>query len=167
MSKEKDVTNIAPDEIAEFDCSVTPLQMEIFTILDLPAKKQPYYSNTVDIYDALPKYVWEKRREHNDLKSATIVRQCTINQRPYIVKLKPALIDKGDRVVLIYPGQREELVEDALRKMAVNGNGGDIQDKAGVKFALYELRNELTRMGRTYSLSDRNGHSLPISAFHL
>lgn len=40
----------------------------------------------------------------------------------FTVKVKPAIIEKDDgRSVLIYAGQREEIVEDALRKLAVKG----------------------------------------------
>jgi hypothetical protein len=129
-------------------------QMDLFSVLDLPAGQQADYSNTVDIYDAIPKYVWGQTREHEDLKSATITRHCTIRGRKITVKLKPALIEKGDRTVMIYAGQREELVEDALRKIAVNGQGVYIKDKAGVQFTLYELMKELERMGHTYSLDE-------------
>ncbi|MFC6674039.1 plasmid replication protein [Marinobacterium aestuariivivens] len=129
-------------------------QMDLFTQFDLPSGRKRDYSNTVDIYDAIPKYVWGKTREHEDLKSASITRHCTIRGERITVKLKPALIDKGDRTVLIYPGQREELVEDALRKIAVNGQGIYVNDKAGVSFTLYELMKELERMGHTYSLAE-------------
>ncbi|MFC0118270.1 hypothetical protein ACFFK7_10160 [Pseudoalteromonas xiamenensis] len=37
-------------------------QLELFSMLHLPMKQQNDYSNTVEIYDALPKYVWTKTR---------------------------------------------------------------------------------------------------------
>lgn len=129
-------------------------QMDMFSVLDLPTNQQPDYSNVVDIYDAIPKYVWGKTREHEDLKSASIVRNFKIRNRNFIVKLKPAIIEKGDKTVLIYAGQREELVEDALRKIAVNGGGVCVKEKAGVSFTLYELMKELERMGHTFSLDE-------------
>ncbi|MCB5162616.1 plasmid replication protein [Marinomonas algarum] len=129
-------------------------QMDLFSDLLLPKNKKSEYSNTIDIYDAIPKYVWSKTREHEDLKSATITRTCTIRGRKLTVKLKPAIIDKGESVVLIYPGQREEIVEDALRKIAVNGQGRYVNGKAGVEFSIYSLLKELERMGHSYSFEE-------------
>lgn len=129
-------------------------QLDLFSMLHLPMKQQSDYSNTVEIYDALPKYVWTKTRAQSDLKNATITRPCTIRGKAMTVKLKPALIEKDGENVLIYPGQREELVEDALRKLAVNGNGVYVQGKAGVNFTLYELKKELERVGHTFDLNE-------------
>lgn len=126
-------------------------QMDLFSIFDARDRLQDDYSNTVELYDALPKYVWGAR-EHEDLRSATITRHCTIRGTDLVLKIKPALIERDDQTVLIYPGEREELVEDALRKLAVNGSGVYVNKKAGVSFTLYELLKELERTGHTYSL---------------
>ena len=98
-------------------------QMSLFEIIESPAKKDDY-SNTIEIYDALPKYIWDQKREHEDLSNAVVTRQCSIRGQQFTVKVKPAIIEKDDgRTVLIYAGQREEILEDALRKLAVNGKG--------------------------------------------
>ncbi|WP_273010347.1 plasmid replication protein [Alcanivorax sp.] len=132
-----------------------PPQMDLFSLVDLKRGDRDEYSNTVDIYDAIPKYVWADRREVKELKTATITRECTIRGQRFVVKLKPALIEKRNgETVMIYPGQREELVEDVLRKLAVNGQGVYLKGKAGVSFTLYELINELARAGHTYSLDE-------------
>lgn len=128
-------------------------QLDLFSILDPASRPQEDYSNTVDLYDAIPKYVWGPR-EHEDLKSATLTRHCTLRGNKLVVKLKPAIIEKDGRTVLIYPGQREELVEDALRKIAVSGQAVSVNDKAGVSFTLYELMKELEKMGHTYDLNE-------------
>ena len=155
MTKDNDTTGQTGDRDLYVEANIQQSeQMDMFSVLDLPTKQQPDYSNTVDIYDAIPKYVWGKTREHEDLKAASIVRHCTIRGRKLTVKLKPAIIEKGDKTVLIYAGQREELVEDALRKIAVNRQGVYVKDKAGVSFTLYELMKELERMGHTYSLDE-------------
>lgn len=129
-------------------------QMDLFSILERSAKQRQDHSNLIDIYDAIPKYVWSGREAH-DLKNATVVRSFKINGKAMTVKLKPALIEKSsEESVLIYPGEREELVEDCLRKLAVTGNGVFIYGKAGVTFTLYELRKELKRTGHTYSFNE-------------
>ncbi|MGO3444622.1 MAG: hypothetical protein ACTINA_14130 [Pseudoalteromonas distincta] len=155
MTKSSDITEQSLGEELSINTNIQKnQQMDMFSVIDVPAKQRPDYSNTVEIYDAIPKYVWGKSREHEDLKSASLTRHCTIKGNKLTVKLRPALIDKGDRTVLIYPGQREELVEDALRKIAVNGKGVHINDKAGVSFSFYELLKELERMGHTYSFEE-------------
>ena len=129
-------------------------QMSLFEIIESPAKKDDY-SNTIEIYDALPKYIWDQKREHEDLSNAVVTRQCSIRGQQFTVKVKPAIIEKDDgRTVLIYAGQREEILEDALRKLAVNGKGHIIEGKAGVMFTLYELQKELSKMGHGYNLTE-------------
>ncbi len=75
--------------------------MSLFEIIESPAKKDDY-SNTIEIYDALPKYIWDQKREHEDLSNAVVTRQCTIRGQHFTVKVKPAIIEKDDgRTVLI------------------------------------------------------------------
>lgn len=129
-------------------------QLRLFEIIEAPSKKEQY-SNTIELYDALPKYNWSAKREHEDLSNAVFTRQCTIRNQQFTVKVKPAIIEKENgRTVLIYPGQREELLEDALRKLAVGGKGHIIEGKAGVLFTLYELQKELERMGHGFNLTE-------------
>lgn len=137
-------------EIEELEVDSSSRQMSLFEIIE-PLARRGEYSNTIELYDALPKYVWEKTREFDDLSMAVITRRSKIRGTEYIIKLKPAIIEKEGRTVLIYPSQREELVEDALRKIAVNGGGYLIEGKAGVMFSLYELRGELASTGHTFS----------------
>ena len=111
-------------------------QMSLFEIIESPGKESEY-SNTIELYDALPKYVWDTKREQEDLSNAVVTRQCTLRGQQFTVKVKPAIIEKDDgRSVLIYAGQREEIVEDALRKLAVKGAGLVIEGKASVMFSL-------------------------------
>ncbi len=126
-------------------------QMSLFEIIESPGKESEY-SNTIELYDALPKYVWDTKREQEDLSNAVVTRQCTLRGQQFTVKVKPAIIEKDDgRSVLIYAGQREEIVEDALRKLAVKGAGLVIEGKASVMFSLHQLRQELAKLGHTYS----------------
>lgn len=128
-------------------------QLDLFAILDPYSRPQDVFSNSIELYDSLPKYVWEGR-EIKSVEKATLTRECTIRGKRIIVKIKPAVIERGDKSILIYPGEREELVEDALRKIAVNGQIISVNGKAGVSFTLYELRKELKRTGHTFSLDE-------------
>ncbi len=57
-----------------------------------------------------------------------------------------------------YPGLREELIEDCLRKLACDGAGiflaDDQGEEAGVVFSLYGLQKELKRVGHTFSINE-------------
>lgn len=144
--KDKDLAKI---QVAEDK----PSQLSLFEILDSKGKND--YSNTIEIYDALPKHVWSTQRERTDLENAVITRRCVIRGREYISKVKPAIIEKPDgTTVLIYPGEREELVEDALRKLAASGQGHILEGKTGVIFTLYELQKELARMGHGFNFAE-------------
>jgi len=122
-------------------------QFSLFEMLDADGR----LSNTIELYDSLPKYVWGGKREHTDLQQAEVTRPCRIRGRDYSVTIKPAIIKKGRTNVLIYPGIREEVVEDALRKFATAGQGQMVQSNAVVSFTISQLQAELKSMGHTYS----------------
>lgn len=127
-----------------------PVQLELFEAL-LPAEKQ--YSNTIEFYDFCPKYVYWRIERLQDKFLDRIEREFECRGSTYRLSLDPAKIKDNDGVVRDYfPGVIEELVEDALRKLAVDGHGIFLDDQAGVKFTLYELQQELAKTGHTYSL---------------
>ncbi|MEM7132448.1 MAG: hypothetical protein AAF702_39460, partial [Chloroflexota bacterium] len=72
----------------------------------------------------------------------------------YHVNIKPArLEDKQGNVKEYYPTEREELVEEALRKIATVTEGGVyLNNCAGVQFTLYQLRRELESRGHSIHL---------------
>jgi hypothetical protein len=116
-------------------------------------KEKDRYSQTVELYDAIPKYVWGKVRRGDNGYLPTIVRIFRHKSLEYEVQIKPARILKGGVEACHYPGVREEVVEDALRKIATEGRMGRTEAGYGLEFTLYELRRELKRTGHTYSNS--------------
>lgn len=62
-----------------------------------------------------------------------------------------SLKDKNGKEKYYYPSKREELVEDALRKFAVEGQGLFLDDAAGVTFTLHQLQQKLMNNGHSYS----------------
>lgn len=116
--------------------------------------KTDEYSNTIELYDAIPKYVWNQRKKTTDLSNAIIIRHCNLRGKRFLIKIKPAIIERKFNTVLMYPGQREEILEDVLRKLAVEGKGKIIDGKAGVVFTLYELQKELIKIGHGYNLNE-------------
>ena len=129
-------------------------QLSFFEILG-PSEQD--YSNTIELYDALPKYVWANT-ETSVRENSVITRHLKSRGSVYTIKIKPAVVerrnDNGETVsVLLYPGAREEIVEEALRKIAVNGNSFESPDdkEVGVYFSISQLRKELARTKHAYS----------------
>lgn len=111
------------------------------------------YSNTIELYDFTPKYHWGKAARVNGEFLRAIEREFECRGQRYKLVINPAKIkDKSGQRRDYYPGQREELVEDALRKMASEGKGVLLDDLASVTFTLYQLQQELKRMGHSYNI---------------
>lgn len=128
-----------------------PEQLGFFELL-LPGEKP--YSNTIELYDFIPKYHWGKVERINGQFLKSLVRPFQCRGQNYKVKISPArIVDKDGSEKEYYPSQREELVEDALRKFVCEGQGVFLDDAAGVTFTLYQLQQELKRRGHTYSIS--------------
>jgi hypothetical protein len=74
----------------------------------------------------------------------------------YLVKISPARIEERDGAEReYYPAWREELVEEALKKLACDHlNGVYLNGVAGVQFTLYELRKELKSRGHDIHVHD-------------
>jgi len=121
-------------------------QLELFKLL--PDDKK--YSNTIELYDGIPKYALGKNKYSDAI--IPIERSFKHKGNAYNVVIKPAIIkDNNGKYVHALPGQREEYVEDALRKIACDGNIIHYGHQVGVVFTLYQLQNELKRTNHTYS----------------
>ena len=128
-----------------------PIQLELFELMN-PAEKD--YSNTIELYDFIPKYVWGRVKRIQGKFLEPIEREFNCRRQGYQVRIAPARIKDSDGVSRDYfPGKREELVEDALRKIATAGQGIFLDDEAGVTFTLYQLQQELKRTGHSYSIT--------------
>lgn len=126
-----------------------PVQLTLFQLLE-PENRQ--YSNTVEIYDFLPKEFLGKAPRVADAYLPRLEREFECRGVRYLMKLDPARVEDKDGVVReYYPSQREEIVEDCLRKLMVDGNGMFLDDRASVLFTLYQLQKELSDNGHTYS----------------
>lgn len=108
-------------------------------------------TNTIHLYDIAPKFTYN-RRERDVSESAFDRRAMKVANEEYEVEVQAARIKRdGGEEVLIYPGEREECIEDSLRKLATSGNGVFLNGEAGVRFSLYELKQDLDRHNHTYS----------------
>lgn len=130
-----------------------PNQLDFFELLGIENKP---YSRTIELYDFIPKYFWGRKIERiNGRFLDSLERTFECRGKKYKVRINPARIQGKDGVTRDhYPGQREEVVEDALRKLAVEGRGKFLDDSAGVVFTLYELQQELKGTGHSYSYDE-------------
>ena len=133
-------------------------QLDLFQdFLCNTSAEQERLSNTIELWDAVPKYHINRRRQGKLRKDGflpTAERNFMFRGKEVTVKIRPARITVDNKDKEFYPAAREELVEDALRKMACQpGKGYLDSDRSGVMFTLYQLRNELKKAGHTLSFS--------------
>ncbi len=135
-------------KLADYDRS-KPAQLTLFEML-LPDERE--FSNTVELYDFIPKYHWGKVQRINDKFLDSLEREFECRGVKYKVKIRPASVEDRNGIErYYYPSKREELVEDALRKFVAEGQGVFLDEQAGVTFSLYQLQEELKRNGHSYS----------------
>ena len=91
--------------------------------------------------------------EGREIYLPTLEREFKHQDVTYILKIKPARAeDRHGNEVEYYPSEQEEIVEEALRKLACDRlNGVYLGPGAGVQFTMYELREELRKRGHAMS----------------
>jgi hypothetical protein len=124
-----------------------PHQLTLFELL----KDEEEYSHTVELYDFMPKYVWGKVKRVGGVYLPTLRREFECRGRKYSLEIAPARITDGNTEIECFPSKREEMVEDALRKMMAEGQGIFLDGEAGISFTLYQLQKELKNRGHSYS----------------
>jgi hypothetical protein len=148
-------------------------QMELFFLRD---KSDRDYSHLVELYDAIPKYHWGRTERTNGKFLQSLEREFVYQGNKYTVLISPArLVKLKDGKVVeekeFYPGPREEIIEDALRKLACDGAGlmlaDDQGEEAGVVFSLYGLQKELARMGHKLNIPDIKDGIMVCAKSHL
>lgn len=143
-----------------------PEQLTLFGLLgfDNNSKK---YSNTIELYDFIPKYFWGKqprikveKPRKNDKAPKEIFKEVLPHLErgfecrgvKYKLELIPASIKGKDGIERdFYPGKREELIEATLLKYTAEGQGLFLDELASVTFTIYQLQKDLKKQGHTYS----------------
>ncbi len=145
-----------PAELKEIGASKKKLEEyrqsrpEQISLFELKKSEERAYSNSIEFYDAIPKYLWVKQAKKENLRM--LQRNFVHKGIEYEVLIQPATIkDKNGNLKTCFPGEREELVEDALRKLACEGKAVFLDDSAAVMFTLYEIEQELKRMGHGFN----------------
>ena len=147
--------------------SITPLaptafknkQLDLFgAFLCNGSIEKDRLSNALDLWDSIPRYsvsrrAMEKTRENGILPLLKI--DFYYKGMAFKAVIRPARIEEKDGTTKdYYPSANEELIEDALRKIAADQKSGFFDKKnyhSGVVFTLYMLREELRRRGHTRS----------------
>jgi hypothetical protein len=129
-------------------------QLDMFDSL-LPAERSHPYSNSFALYDLAPKYVFHAEVRENGKYLPIISRPFEYGGASYEVEVRPARIKIDGAEKEYYPGEREQVVEEALRRIAIERRRTTtIDDSVGIRFSLYELRQELIRVGHAMPICD-------------
>jgi hypothetical protein len=137
-----------------------PIQLSLFELLE---GKERDYSNTVELYDFMPKYVWGKVERIAGAYLPTLSREFECRGKRFKIEISPARIKTDESEIEYYPSKREEIVEDGLRKLLVEGHGTFLDGEVGITFTIYQLQKELADNGHTYS-RDQIKQSLQVLA---
>lgn len=116
-------------------------------------------SNAIDLWDSVPRYSVSRQAMTKTRVQGEFLRkhELTFQHRgkTYTRIVSPARITDADgRERDYYPSAAEELVEDALRKIATEQQAGYFDRPnftSGVVFTLHALRQELKKRGHTRS----------------
>ena len=115
------------------------------------ASSERGFSHTIDLYDFLPKYVWGKVERVEGIYLPRLEREFESRGEKYILFVHPASItDKDGREKYYYPTKREDVVEDALRKIMAEKQGFLLDGEAAMSFSIYQLSKELKENGHKY-----------------
>ena len=113
-------------------------------------------TNMVALYDLAPRFVFDQRKDgaSGEASRKIIEREFGFCGRRYRITLKPTQIRKSDGSVEDrYLGEREQIVEEVIRRLA--GNRGRLalhgDSKVRFPFTVTEVQNELSRVMHTYS----------------
>lgn len=118
-------------------------------------------SNAIDLWDNIPRYTIPRKKQEEIRMAGGFLplRKVDFQYRgkSYTAQIRPARLEVNDKdgrptgtTIEYYPSAREELIEHALRKLAVEQYAGffDRPDfRSGVTFTLYRLRQELASQG--------------------
>jgi hypothetical protein len=124
--------------------------------------ERDHLSNAIDLWDNVPRYsISRKAMDEARIDGLFLKKHQTefqYKRRPFIRTLTPALVQDLDGVDrYYYASANEELIEDALRKIATDQQSGYFDKpnyRSGVVFTLYMLRQELKRRGHTRSYQE-------------
>ena len=148
MTPAKKLSSQVAKNLADYELTY-PVQLHLF---EFSQPQEQRYSNTIELYDFMPKYHWGKVERIGGEFLRLLKREFECRGEHYKIEVAPAVITDRDGIErYYYPSKREELVEDALRRFATAKQGVFADDRATVTFTLHQLQQELKRNGHSYS----------------
>jgi hypothetical protein len=161
---------IVPQETEDADAFPRPdkaelenRQLSLFqSFLANTDEQRGQLSNAIDLWDSVPCYSVSRQAMTKGRIEGEFLRkhQITFQHRGSTYKciISPARVADFDGVDRdFYPSASEQLVEDALRKLAIEKQAGYFDKpnyRSGVMFTLYELREEMRRRGHSRSYQE-------------
>lgn len=146
------------------DDDFTGQQLDLFrSFLCNSEDDRDQLSNTFDLWDSVPRYAVSRQQMDKIRKSKGFLdlqqiefhyRGATLNT---IIQAARILDEKTGTSKDYYPSANEELIEDALRKIAIDQQSAFFDKtnfRSGVVFTLYMLREELKKRGHTRSYQE-------------
>lgn len=120
------------------------------------------FSNAIDLWDSVPRYSVTRQAMTKARENERFLENHTLTfhyrGRAYTRTISPARVkDLDGKQRDFYPSVTEELVEDALRKLAIEQQAGFFDKpnyRSGVVFSLYSLREELKKRGHSRSYQE-------------
>jgi hypothetical protein len=138
-------------------------QLDLFrTFLCNTDEEHDRLSNAIDLWDSVPRYSVSRQAMTKARINGRFLEEhkATFQHRgrTYTRIVHPAEVtDLDGKRRYYYPSATEELVEHALRKLAIEQQAGYFDKpnyRSGVVFTLYALREEMKRRGHTRSYQE-------------
>ena len=142
-------------------------------------EQQDQVSNSIELWDSVPRYSISQKamnKMRDDKGRLDLLKiDFLYKQMKLTAIIQPALIREVNNgiesTVSYYPSSNEEIIEEALRKIAsIQNMGFHEQNKhSGVMFTLYQLREELSRRGheRNYTQIVQSLNILSLSIIEI
>jgi len=139
------------------------VQLSLFqNILCNTSEERERFSNAIDLWDSVPRYSVSRQAMNKAREADRFLENHTAvfhyRDETYSLTISPARVTDIDGAQKdYYPSATEELVEDALRKLAIEKQAGFFDKpsyRSGVVFSLYELREELKQQGHARSYQE-------------
>lgn len=156
MTNKDDQNSVVPPIEADFNGN----QLDLFRSFLCNDSERDRRSNTFDLWDSIPRYAVSRQQMNKIRKEKGFLPLQHISfqyrKKPYEVRIQAARIydEKTKTETDYYPSANEELIEDALRKIAAAQRNGFFDQpnfRSGVVFTLYMLREELKQRGHSRS----------------
>jgi hypothetical protein len=148
---------VVPPQKADF----TGNQLDLFrSFLCNREDERERLSNTFDLWDSVPRYAVSRQQMDKIRKEKGFLslQQVTFQYRGRLIEIRiqaARIFDEKTRTETdYYPSANEELIEDALRKIAADQQNAFFDRanfRSGVVFTLHMLREELKKRGHTRS----------------